>query len=385
MNVLARLGRGLGFTEITAEVAASASSGAQRGIRSPWSPYGVLQQVTLEDLFGLAHGVTVTRQRALSLSVVNKARRVIAGNIGRLQLVAITGGQPAIVQPPLLAQPEADRSLSETLTWTADALFFHPCTWWIIQSRDYYGWPLKVKLLDQTAAELDTDGVLVRAWGEPVNSADVIQFNSIDSGLLTDARDIIQRGIIITHAASLAEDNPVPALDIHNEGDRLQAEEIEELLGSWQIARRTRGVGYSDKMIKVNPLGAPTEQLLIEGRKAIDLELVRACGIPAWAADVPVETSALNYSNRASRNWELIDLALAPYMNAIESRMSMPDVSPAGWSIAFVADELTRDDAATRYANYEIGLRAGFLTLPQIYKWEGWDASSIPLQREAAA
>lgn len=345
-------------------------------IVSPWSPRDYLESMTLADLYGMANVITPTRRKAMGLPVVAKARRVIAGNIGRLTFQTTKAGMPAPAQLSLLNQPEKDRPLSATLTWTADALMFYPRTWWIVQERDWYGWPIWVKLLDQADAQLDSAGNLTGAWGLPVDPRNVIQIDSIDGGLLHDSADVLQRALIIAHAASLAEDNPVPALDIHNDGEDLTPTEIGDLLDSWQQARRTRGVGYSGKQITVNPLGSPVENLLIEGRKAIDLELVRATGIPAWAADVPVESSSLTYSNRSSRNWELIDLAMSPYMTAITSRLSMPDVTPNGWQVSFNVDELTRDDTTTRFNNYAVGLGAGFLTLDQIDAWEGWTRES---------
>ena len=379
----------MGFGPVTMGV--SQAHSVERGYKSPWSPDDVLSQVLLEDLYGLATSVSVNRDKAMGLSVVSKARRVICTNIGRLTLETSKDGVPVPQQPSLLLQPERDRPLSETLTWTTDALYFYPQTWWIVQERDYFGWPTWVKLLDQADASV-ADGILTHAWGQPVGNrdgdikpADVIQFNSVDGGLLHDARATLQRALILVAAASLAEDNPVPGLDIHNDGEELQQEEIEELLASWQAARRQRGVGYSSKAIKVTTLGNPVENLLIEGRKQIDLELVRLAGIPAWAADVPVEGASLNYQNRASRNWELIDLAMAPYMNVITSRLSMPDVTPRGWKTGLVLDEMVRDDVGTRYANYKTGLEAGFLTLEQIYEWEHWGQPAAPAVKPVEA
>lgn len=379
MGMLQQVARRFGFNELVTATA------TQVGPRSPFTPDGVLSQVLWEDLMGLARQVTVSRKSAMALPVVSKARLMIAGNIGRLKLQQTKAGKPVPVVTSLLLQPEKDRPLAETLTWTVDALMFYPCTWWIVQERDYYGWPRWVKWLPQQDAELDQSGKLVKAWGQRVDPRDVIQFNSLAGGLLIDGKDVLQRATIIARAASLAEANPVPGLDLHNEGEELEPEEIEELLSSWAAARMNRGVGYSSKAIKVNPLGQQESQLLINGRKAIDLELARALGIPAWAVDVPVEGATLNYQNRASRWWELIDLAMAPYMNTLTARLSMPDVSPLGWEAGFVLDELTREDTKTRYANYQVGLNAGFLTLDMIYQWEGWDTSLIPAPKNEGA
>lgn len=370
MGIVDKTFRLLGYGPLTVDAAVQA---AVTGYRSPYGGASVLETATLEDLFGLAANLTVTRERAMKLAVVAKGRRVIAGNIGRLSLRTMADGKLAPVQLSLLSQPERSRPLSATLTWTADQLMFYPRTWWIVQERDAFGWPAWVKLLPQADAMLDTDGILVGAWGRPVQARDVIQFDAIDSGLLIDGAETIRRATILARAASLAEDNPVPALDIHNDGEDLDDDGIKELLDSWQAARRQRGVGYSSKGITVNALGAPVENLLIEGRKAIDLELARHIGAPAWAVDVEVPGASMTYQNRAARNWELIDISLSAPMTAISSRLSMPDVTPVGWTVEFATDTLTRDDQKTRFEAYKLGKDGGFITNEWIAAQEGWD------------
>jgi len=366
------MARALGYSPLTLEAA------VMTGYATPYST-GTLEQMTLDDLFGIADHITVNRAKAMTLAPVAKGRRVIAGNIGRLSLVTTKDGLPAPTQMSLLAQPERDRPLAATLTWTADALMFYPRTWWVVMERDFYGWPAWVKVLPQEDAELDLEGHLVKAWGQPLSSYQgVIQFDGVDAGLLIDGADTIRRALIINRAASLAEDNPVPALDIHNDGEDLTKDEIDTLLDSWQAARRRRGVGYSSRSVKVTPLGLPTEQLLIEGRKAITLELSRHMGLPAWAVDAEVAGASMTYTNRASRNWELLDLGLAAPMTAISSRLSMGDVTPRGWAVEFNHDQLTRDDMKTRFETYKIGRDGGFITQAQIDAWEGWATTNTP-------
>ncbi len=378
----------MGFLANIRDAFGFALTGAQLGVdalttpgdlppESPWADGSGLATHMLEDLYGLARGITVTRKKALSLDVVAKGRRVYAGQTSRMTLRNVKHGKPAPSQMSLLAQPERDHSCASTLIWTCDQLYFHGRTWWIVQEREWYGWPLRVKRLDRKDAKFDTDGKLIEAHGQPVEARDVIEFEYIDGGLLNDAADIVRRGLIINAAAALAEDNPVPALDLHNEGEELSPTQIEELLTSWQNARRKRGVGYSSKSLKVNPLGPPVEGLLLSGRKAIDLALARHVGLPAWALDVPLEGSTLNYQNRASRNWELLDLGLSPMMTAITARLSMRDVTPLGWSVEFDTDQLTRDDMKTRFETYRIGLKdADFVTVDQIAAWEGWEGQN---------
>lgn len=351
------------------------TGGIGAGLATPF-PSDVDHLGIIGELYGLADSsnVAVTRKLAMSLDVVAKGRRVLATNIGRMTLVSRKGATPAPVAMGYLQQPEQDRPLAATLTWTVDALLFQPRTWWIVQRRDAYGWPARggVKLLDRKDAEFDEDGVLIRAWGEPVKPADVIQFDAPDGGLLHDGARTLRRALVLDRAASLAEENPVPSTDLHYTGTKeLTGDQITDLLNSWRRARAKYGAGFSDRNIEVKTLGIQDSQLLIEAQQRMDIKLARAVGIPAWAADVALEGASLNYQNRQSRAWELIDLFLATYMTPITSRLSMSDCTPIGWTVDLDNDSLTRPDMKTRFETYEIGMRAGFIDQAFIDAAEG--------------
>lgn len=347
---------------------------------SPWADGSHLD--IIGELYGLADSssITVNRSLAMSLPVVSKARRVLATNIARMRLVNRKGAAPAPLQMAFLQQLEEDRPLATTLTWISDALFFHPRTWLIVQKRDSYGWPARggAKLLDRSDAQFDSDGKLTHAWGKPVDPKDVIQFDAPDGGLLHDGKRMLRRAAVLDRAASLAEDNPVPSIELHNSGERLEPDQITDLLESWMNARRKYGVAYSDKSIDARKLGIDNAQLLTDAQKQMDVNLARQAGIPAWAADVALEGSSLNYSNRSSRAWELIDLYLSTYMTPITARLSMNDVTPIGWSVEFDADALTRDDMKTRFETYEIGIRNGFIDQTWIEAQEGQALKGTP-------
>lgn len=370
--------------------------GASFGLQpaSPWADSDHLGVVS--GLLGLADNLDlyVSRDTAMDLSPIAKGRRVLVTNGARLALTNRKGAQPAPFTMPYLQQPEADRPLATTLTWTLDALLFYPRTWWIVQKRDYAGWPARggVKLLARKDATIDGDGKLVAAWGERISDTDptaryrqrdVIQFDSPDGGLLREARGTIKRALILNAAASLAEGNPVPSLVLSNEnGPALEGDQIRDLLNDWLEARKTYGAGYVGKGIKAVPLELGDGQLLIQGRKQMDLELARHVGAPAWALDVALEGSTLTYQNRSSRGWELIDLYLATYLTPIAARLSMPDTTPAGWDTVFDLDELTRADMKTRFETYKIGLEADFIDQSWI---EAQERQSLKLDEGNAA
>lgn len=372
-SALQTVGSAFGFTPVSYD-----------GLASPFADPGALVSMDLGALFGIADGMRpLDRAGAMKIATVAKARNVVAGTIGRIPLFDMKAGVRNAYSRTLLTQPSPAVPRSTIITWTVDELIFYPCAWWIVRARLANGWPAEVELVQRKAGvELDAFGQLVKFRGTPVNPRDVIRFDAPTSGLLTDGERTLKRALAIELAAAKAEDNPVPSFELHNEGDQLSRDAALELIGTWVEARRRYGVAYSSKGIKTQAWGLQPEQLLIDGRKRVDLELVRHMAVPAWVADVPVDGASLTYNNRASRNWELIDLALSPYMTAIADRLSMADCTPAGWVVKFDTDELTKPDMQTRFSTYQTGKAAGFLTDERIAEWEGWAPASLPTGNE---
>lgn len=341
---------------------------------SPWADGSHLSIVS--ELYGLADAsdIVISRRTAKSLPVVAKADRLLTTNLARMTLVSKKGSVPAPLQMGYLQQPEKDRPCAATLVDLGRSLFYEPATWLIVKQRDAYGWPARggLKYLPRADAEFDDNGKLVGAWGEPVDEKDIIQFDAPDGGLLYDGRKILRRAIILDRAASTAEENPVPSIDLHYTGQvPLEDKQISELLASFRAARAKYGAGFSDKTIEMKPLGIQEAQLLGDAQRQMDLNLARQTGAPAWAVDVALEGATLDYTNRQSRAWELIDLFLAGYMTPITSRLSMNDVTPMGWHTEFDVDTLTRPDQKTRFDTYKVGIDGGFIDQAWIDAQEG--------------
>jgi hypothetical protein len=340
---------------------------------SPWasSPIG---QFTLENLYKLGDNIHITQRRASRLSVVSRGAGITSGTIGRMPLYTFdSAGIRLPVQPSLLRQPERGVPRSTTLRRTARAAFYHPATWWLVTERDFYGWPTFVRYVPQSEASTDSDGRLIRAFGQPVEPKDVIDFVNPDGGLLHRGEDIIRRSIVVERAASHAESNPVPSIDLHNDGPDLTNTQIDEFIQRWKDSRANGGIGYTSKTLKATPLGQPVEQLLIDARKTLQLEQARLTDMPAWAVDVEMAGTSLNYNNNASRWRDLLNLsAIANLQTIIADRLSLGDVTPQTQTVAFDTDQFTRDDMTTRFTAYKLGKDGDFITNEQIAEWEGW-------------
>jgi len=349
-------------------------SAAQNVLLSPWSDGSHLETVTFDMLYGVGVSGAVGRNAAIGIATVAAGRDVLVGRISRCPLVEYgTNGLPVPTQPRSLVQPEAGRTRSQTVLWTIDNMFFHGRAFWQVMDRDNEGRPSRFRLVPEDQAETNDAGQMVKAFGEDVPAKDSIRIDGPHEGLLLRGADTIRRAIRLNRAAAKAENNPVPSLDIHNEGEDLNKDEIDALLNRWIKAREVHGVGYSSKQVKVTSLGQAAEQLMIDGRKAITLELLRHMGAasnPEIAA-AAAEGTSLSYSNKASREAALIDNFLAPYMTAFEDRLSMDDLCAHGRYRRFDTDVLTREDTATRYGNYKLAKELELMTTEDIKKAEG--------------
>lgn len=350
-------------------------------LTAPWANDNDLSRVTFEDWYGSGDGLRVSRTTAMRLPMVAKGRNVLTGTVGRLKLYTYKNDKRTTIQPSCLAQPEAGKPRSETLMWLADALMFHPQSWFLVKTRDSYGWPMTFEWIDRTRAQWTDTGELTHIDNAPVvktdpqGRANVIQFNSpLGAGLLIDGIDIIRRAMVISIAAATAEDNPVPTIELHNEGDEPDDTTREAMMDIWQKNRRRRGVAWTSKGIKAVAHGQHPEQLLIEGRKAIDFGLIRQMNFPAWVGDLGVEGQSLSYSNRQSRFDELVNFSIiASILMVIADRLSMDDVTPHGWEAKFDLDIFLRPDLKARFETYALGKKGKFVTNQWIADQEGWE------------
>lgn len=360
-GVFSRVGTALGLRP-----SAAVSLAMSTELAAPWADDSTLVDVTPDQWLDLWLGgdlsaLRMTRNRAMGIGTVAKVRHVIAITVGRLTLVTKREG---VVMPArqILWQPERGRTRFQSIVDLVDELIFHPRAWWVVVERDAYGWPSWVELVKYAEGGMNNDGTrLLRTGKTSVPAADVIEFPSpLGNGVLIDGAETLRRAYAINKAAALAEDNPVPTVELHNTSpEPISPEEKEALLDGWSNSRRKRGVAYTSKGVEVKTHGVHPEQLLIEGRKAINLEITRQMNASAWIADVAVEGSTLKYENRALRNWELLDLNCAPYLSAIAERLTLGDVTPRGWVVEFDTDALTRPDEKTRAETAKVWIEAG--------------------------
>lgn len=327
--------------QITPEV--TASTGPLQpvaDITSPWSDPSSLTQIVYSDIYGTNDG-PLTRQAALAIPAVARARHLITSTIAQLPLLAFAGDVKLTDQPSWLYRTDHGLPPQHRTLWIVDDLLF-------------YGWSLAVVRRGYEGQVLDMGRVPIGRWkfspagavlvdNKPVDADQVVLFPGFTEGLLRFGAAPLRQALRLEAAAAKAAENPSAHVNLHYTGEKPQTPaEIQDLVDSWAAARtgKNGGVAYTTKYIEVNELGAAAEHLLVEGRNAEAVNVARLCSIPAAMLDATTAGASLTYETTSGRNGQFIDYGLSLYMAPITARLSLDDVVARGQSVRFDTETL---------------------------------------------
>jgi len=341
-----------------------------------------LQPLQNLDYFSvLGTPVSITRQLAMSVPSVARARNIICGTIGSLPLTTFNRITGDYVDPHrVINQPDPRVAGFVVYNWLAEDIWMYGAG---------YG-----QVLEMYSS---TDGGRVRAWtrirpsrvtvdtdiqtdsitgykvdGKPVpisGVGSIIRFDGPDEGLLHRAGKTIQAAVYLENAAVNYAKEPAPTMVLKSNGTNLTAERISSLLSAWKTARQSRSTAFLNADVDLKEFGFdPKSMQLAEARQYVALELARACGIPAYF--LSAETTSMTYSNAVNERRSLVDFSLRPILKAIEERLSLPDFVPNPVMVRFDLDDFLRGNPLERAQVYEILNRIGAMSVEQIQREE---------------
>jgi HK97 family phage portal protein len=338
-------------------------------------------QIT-DSVYNILGGATnTTRQLAMSVPSVARARNIICGTIGSLPLTTFNRITGQYVDPHrVINQPDPRVAGFVIYNWLAEDIWLYGVG---------YG-----QVLEMYSA---TDGGRVRAWTRvspervtvdtdfrntviesykvdgmavPLQGVgSLIRFDGPDEGLLHRAGKTINAAVYLENAAVNYAKEPAPSMILKSNGTNLTAERVSSLLSAWRTARQTRSTAFLNADVDLKEFGFDPKSLqLAEARQYVALELARACGIPAYF--LSAETTSMTYSNAVSERRSLVDFSLRPILKAIEERLSLPDFVPNPVMTRFALDDFLRGNALERAQVYEILNRIGAMSVEQIQREE---------------
>jgi len=305
--------------------------------------------------FGITlDSVAVTRKAAMSIPTISQGRDVIAGTIGTFPLKATAGAGAKDAPRAFLECPDPRTTRQYTITWTVDQLMFHGVAWWLVKARDALGFPTDARLVPYGAVSVDPSAGQAYVDGVPVPDSALIRFDGPHEGILTKNAVPIATALLLERAAAkyAKAESPVGLLkDTRpaNVGADLTPTEVATLLSSWRDNRAKYGTGYLNRSLDyITPqVWSAAELQLVEARRWSSTELARVMGLDAGAVNAPA-ASGMTYQNGVEQRRGRLDSAFRQYLEAIEARLSRPDVTPRGHVVTFDVAGWLLGDAAER-------------------------------------
>ena len=328
------------------------TSSAQPQAQAALQPFRTSRNIN--DFFGQ---YSTSRHDAMTVPAVARGRNLIAGTIASMPLDVFvtdlaTQERRQVAPMPWVEQPQVDVPRLTTLAYTVDSLWFYGRAYWMVtEVYQEDGRPRRFRWINPLDVTFDTDlftGLITRYYYKlsPTPTSGVgslVVFTSIDEGLLIRAGQTVRTCIELEKSALDFARNPAPSVTLKNTGMDLPSEQVQTLLAGWRESRRATGgaVAYLSAAMEMDSVGfSPKDLAMVDAREFQVAEIARATGLPPAMLGAPA--GGLTYQNVQAERRGLVDLALQPYMSAIEQRLSMDDVTPRGTTLMFVPNDFLR-------------------------------------------
>lgn len=318
----------------------------------------------------------ISRAAAMTVPAVSAARDLIVGTLAPLEL-ELRKGDVSQPLPSLLQRPDPRFTRFEWTAWVLDDLIFEGQSICRVIGRDYSGFPNGLQRLDPDDFEVVERGETKHYMydGVEVPAGDLVRFGAGGDGIRYTGRRVLRTALRLEQAARIDAETPIPPIILQNLGPDLSPTQVTDLLAAWKSARSSSsgGVGYLNQSIKADTMGwSSADRQLVEGRRYVAVEVARLMGLDASDLDAAMSGSSVTYQNTVSQVRNRLQ-RLAGYRAAIAERLSMPDLTPRGYTVRLNTDPISTDELATRYQAYSVAVASGFLTVDEVRAREGLD------------
>ena len=323
----------------------------------------------------------ILRQDAIGVPSVSRCRNLICGTIATIpiEMYSMKTGEelPSLTW---VDQPDKRQPRAVTIAWTVDSLFMYGVAYWrVTEVYQDDNRPARFEWVqnDRVTAKYDQYNTEVEYY--MINNikipdsgvGSIVTFQALDQGLLLRSQSTIRAAIDIEKAAAIAAQTPQPSGYIKNNGADLPDQQVQGILNNWKLARQNRATAYLTSTLDYNVTQfTPKDMMYNEAKQYLATELARACNVPAFMIDA--ETfRGMTYQNIIDGRKEFFAYSLAPFVTAIEDRLSMDDLTPRGQTVRFSVDEtFLRVDPLTRLQVTEKLLTLGLIDVKQAQEME---------------
>jgi HK97 family phage portal protein len=332
-------------------------------------------QVMGENLPSLYNSLTlrVSRKDAMSVPSVARARNLICGTVASIPLEYYNKRTGEVIAPPRwINQLSKNQPSFVTINWIVDSLLFYGNAYLRVTERYAEdGRPSAFEWIANSRVTFTTDleGIMITQYyvdANPIDMNDIVTIQGLDEGVLERAGKTIQAAIDINRAASISAATPMSSGILKNTGADLPPQEVSGLLAAWKRSRQNNSTAYLTSTLEFQSTQfSPKDMMYNEAIQNLSTEIARAMNVPAYYLSADQNTT-MTYANVTEERKQFYALSIEPYIQAIQTRLSMDDISTAGHEVRFaVFDTFLKNDPMVELQVIEKLLTLGLITTEQ--------------------
>jgi len=315
----------------------------------------------------------VSRKEAMSVPSVARARNLICGTVAGIPLEYYNKRTGEVIAAPRWINQLAKNQPSFiTICWIVDSLLFYGVSYLRVTERYAEdGRPAAFEWIANARVTFTTDleGIMVTQYyvdAAPIAMNDIVTIQGFDEGVLERAGQTINSAIQLNKSASIASATPMASGILKNTGADLPANEVSGLLAAWKRSRNNNSTAYLTSTLEFQPTQfSPKEMMMVEGIQNLSTEIARAMNVPAYYLSSDQNTT-MTYANVTEERKQFFALSIEPYIQAIQTRLSMDDISTANHEVRFaVFDTFLKQDPIKELEVIEKMLTLGLITTEQ--------------------
>ena len=328
-----------------------------------------------ENLPSLYNSLTlrVSRKDAMSVPSVARARNLICGTVASIPLEYYNKRTGEVIAPPRwINQLSKNQPSFVTINWIVDSLLFYGNAYLRVTERYAEdGRPSAFEWIANSRVTFTTDleGIMITQYyvdANPIDMNDIVTIQGLDEGVLERAGKTIQAAIDINKAASISAATPMSSGILRNTGADLPPQEVSGLLAAWKRSRQNNSTAYLTSTLEFQSTQfSPKDMMYNEAIQNLSTEIARAMNVPAYYLSADQNTT-MTYANVTEERKQFYALSIEPYIQAIQTRLSMDDISTAGHEVRFaVFDTFLKNDPMVELQVIEKLLTLGLITTEQ--------------------
>ena len=181
----------------------------------------------------------------------------------------------------------------------------------------------------------------------------------------------LRSAIDLETAMRVASATPMPSGVLKNTGADLSPEEVSSILTAWKAARERRSTAYLTSTLEYQPTAfSPRDMMFVDAIQNTATQVARMMNVPAYYISADMNNS-MTYANVQDERRQFVALSLAPFIHAVQDRLSMDDITARGNIVKFDVDSaFLRVDPMERLNVIEKMLALGLITLEQAMEME---------------